>query len=73
MVPGGYTGEGYTGVLPSHCKAEVLDSEAGPGRPRGPGVGGLGLQRARATLTTHSSLPEASGARFAVRVPLPGQ
>ena len=38
-MPGGYRvgygtrvgiGRGYTGVLPSHCKAEAQDSEAGP-------------------------------------------
>ena len=36
---------GYTGVLPSCLKAEAPDSEAGPGRPAGAGVGGQEVQR----------------------------
>ena len=41
-IPGGYWG-GYTGVLPTEhvCPRRTSDpSGAGPGRPRGPGVGG---------------------------------
>ena len=45
MVPGGYTGRGYTGVVPTEHAEEptqVPTSEAGPGSPNGAGVGGLG-------------------------------
>ena len=30
MVQGGYTGEGYTGVLPSHCASVTLTAKRAP-------------------------------------------
>ena len=48
MVPGGYTGWVLGGVYryPASCsRREPQTSEAGPGSPRGAGVGGSGLGR----------------------------
>ena len=65
MVPGGYTGrvyrEGYTGVLPSCPQGGAPDSEAGPGRPAGPGVGGLECRVRPSPVPTHSDPCRVSG------------
>ena len=44
VYPGGLYRVGNTGY-PARCEAEARYSEAGPGRPAGPGVGGTWLQR----------------------------
>ena len=44
-IPGGYSRVGIPGVLPSDRARKTHTSEAGPGRPSGPGVGGYGSGR----------------------------
>ena len=63
-VPGGYTGRAIPGYYPA-ARKELHDSEAGPGRPAGPGVGGHVAGASEPC--THPLQPPlvASGARFA--------
>ena len=65
MGLGGYQ-EGYTGYYPASWKAEPTDSGAGPGRPQGLEWVVCRCSARPSSMTTHSSTPGASGARFAV-------
>ena len=70
MVPGWVyrvgRGRAIPGYYPASSKAEVPDSEAGPGSPTRSGVGGLGLQR------PPGSRYHPCGARSACSLPVPG-